>query len=28
VIEMDVETKNIKIFMYEEDKKVNIRSLN
>ena len=28
VIEMNVETKNIKIFMYEEDKKVNIRSLN
>tara|TARA_B100000963_G_scaffold114197_1_gene99387 strand:+ start:41 stop:640 length:600 start_codon:yes stop_codon:yes gene_type:complete len=28
VIEMNVETKNIKIFMYEEDKKVNIKSLN
>ena len=28
VIEMNVETKNIKIFMYEEGKKVNIRSLN
>ena len=28
VVEMNVETKNIKIFMYEEDKKVNIRSLN
>ena len=28
VIEMNVETKNIKIFMYEEDKKVSIRSLN
>ena len=28
VIEINVETKNIKIFMYEEDKKVNIKSLN
>ena len=28
VIEVDIETKNLKIFMYEEDKKVNYKSLN
>ena len=28
VIEVDIETKNLKIFMYEEDKKVNFKSLN
>ena len=27
-IEVDIKTKNIKIFMYEKDKKVNIKSLN
>ena len=26
VVEVDIETKDLKIFMYEEDKKVNIRS--
>ena len=28
VIEVDIETKDLKIFMYEEDKKVNFKSLN
>ena len=28
VIEIDIKTKDIKIFMYEENKKVNIQSLN
>ena len=28
VVEVNIETKDLKIFMYEEDKKVNIRSLN
>ena len=28
VIEVDIETKDIKIFMYEDNKKVNIKSLN
>ena len=28
VIEVNIETKAIKIFMYEENKKVNIKSLN
>ena len=28
VIEVDIRTKNIKIFMYEENKKVNIKTLN
>ena len=28
VIEIDIETNDIKIFMYEENKKVNIKSLN
>ena len=28
VIEVDIEKRDIKIFMYEEDKKVNIKSLN
>ena len=28
VIEMNLETKDIKIFMYEENKKINIKSLN
>jgi len=28
VIEMDIRTKNVKIFMYEENKKVNIKTLN
>ena len=28
VIEVNIETKDIKIFMYEENKKVNIKSLN
>ena len=27
VIEMNIETKDVKIFMYEEDKKINIKSL-
>ena len=27
-IEIDIKTKNIKIFMYEKNKKVNIKSLN
>ena len=26
-IEVDIETKNLKIFMYEEDKKVNFKTL-
>ena len=28
VIEVDIKTKDIKVFMYEEDRKVNIRSVN
>ncbi len=28
VIEVDIKTKDIKVFMYEEDKKVNIKSVN
>ena len=28
VIEVDIKTKNVKIFMYEENKKVNIKTLN
>ena len=28
VIEVNIETKDLKIFMYEEDKKVNFKSLN
>ena len=28
VIEINIEKKDIKIFMYEQDKKVNIKSLN
>ena len=28
VIEIDIKTKNMKIFMYEENKKVNIQSIN
>ncbi len=28
VVEIDIETKDLKIFMYEEDKKVNFKSLN
>ena len=28
VIEVNMETRDIKIFMYEENKKVNIKSLN
>ena len=28
VIEVNIETRDIKIFMYEENKKVNIKSLN
>ena len=28
VIEVDIKNKNIKIFMYEENKKVNIKTLN
>ena len=28
VIEVDISTKKIKIFMYEENKKVNIKTLN
>ena len=28
VIEVDIETKDLKIFMYEEDKKVNFKNLN
>ena len=28
VIEINIETKDIKVFMYEENKKVNIKSFN
>ncbi len=28
VIELNIKTKDVKIFMYEENKKVNIKSLN
>ena len=28
VIEVDIRTKNVKIFMYEENRKVNIKTLN
>jgi hypothetical protein len=28
VMEMNIETKDSKIFMYEDDKKVNIKSIN
>ena len=28
VIEVNIKTKNIKIFMYEENKKINIKSIN
>ena len=28
VIEVDIRTKNVKIFMYEENKKLNIKTLN
>jgi len=28
VIELDIRTKNVKIFMYEENKKINIKTLN
>ena len=28
VVEINIETKDIKIFMYEEDKKINIKTLN
>ena len=28
VIEVNIETKDIKIFMYEENKKINIKSIN
>jgi len=28
VIELDIITKNVKIFMYDENKKVNIKTLN
>ena len=28
VIEVNIETKDIKIFMYEENKKINIKSVN
>ena len=28
VVEIDIETKDTKIFMYEKNKKVNVRSLN
>jgi hypothetical protein len=28
VIEIDIRTQNVKIFMYEENKKINIKTLN
>jgi len=28
VVEMNIKTKDVKIFMYEENKKINIKSLN
>ena len=28
VIELDIRTKNVKIFMYDENKKINIKTLN